>query len=184
MNLDTELAEQIAERALALGEELDRLQWRVTAAESCTGGAIAAAITSVAGASQWFDGSVVSYANRIKQNLLSVSQRDLEQLGAVSEEVARQMASGVLALMDANIAVAVSGIAGPDGGTEDKPVGTVWIALASSQGQEPVSIDARCFHFHGDRSRIQELTVAEALAMMLALVRRQGAAPEAAAEES
>ncbi|KUJ81669.1 CinA family protein [Microbulbifer flavimaris] len=165
------LPQQIAERARALGEELEKRRWRVTTAESCSGGAIAAAITAVAGASHWFDGSVVSYANRIKRNLLSVSRKDLEELGAVSEEVVRQMASGVLGLMDANIAVAVSGVAGPDGGTDEKPVGTVWIALAHSEGQEPVDIDARCFHFDGDRAQVQGQTVAEALGMMLELVR-------------
>ncbi|MFI2812819.1 MULTISPECIES: CinA family protein [Microbulbifer] len=157
--------------ARELGEELHKRDWKVTAAESCTGGAIAAAITSVPGASDWFEGSVVSYANWVKRELIAVSGDDLEELGAVSEEVARQMASGVLGLMDANVAVAVSGIAGPDGGTEEKPVGTVWIALAHSEGQEPVTIDASCFHFEGDRAAVQEQTVAEALRELLALVR-------------
>ncbi|MFC6980232.1 CinA family protein [Microbulbifer taiwanensis] len=157
--------------AKLLGEELEKRGWHATTAESCTGGAIAAAITSVPGASSWFEGSLVSYANRIKRDMLAVSERDLETLGAVSEEVARQMASGALAMMDANVAVAVSGIAGPDGGTEDKPVGTVWIAWAHAEGQEPVDIDAECFHFDGDRAAIQRQTVAEALRGMLALVR-------------
>jgi len=154
-----------------LGEELQKRRWHATAAESCTGGAIAAAITSVPGASNWFEGSLVSYANRVKRDMLAVSEEDLEVFGAVSEEVARQMASGALAMMDANVAVAVSGIAGPDGGTEEKPVGTVWISWADSAGQEPVTIDARCFHFDGDRAAIQRQTVAEALKGMLALVR-------------
>ncbi|WP_237065926.1 CinA family protein [Microbulbifer guangxiensis] len=175
MSTDANLAAQIEGRARALGEELEKRRWKVTAAESCTGGGIAAAITAVAGASQWFDGSVVSYANRIKRNLLSVSREDLDELGAVSEEVVRQMASGVLGLMDANVAVAVSGIAGPDGGSDEKPVGTVWIALAHSEGQEPVDIDARLFHFEGDRAQIQGQTIAEALDMMLALVREHPA---------
>ena len=157
--------------AQALGEELLQRGWHVTAAESCTGGAIAAAITSVPGASNWFEGALVSYANRIKRDMLAVSGDDLESFGAVSEEVVRQMASGVLAMVDANVAVAVSGIAGPDGGTEEKPVGTVWIAWAHSEGQEPVDIDARCFHFEGDRAAVQAQTVAEALKGMLALVR-------------
>lgn len=157
--------------AQSLGEELHQRGWQVTAAESCTGGGIAAAITAVAGASNWFEGSVVSYANRIKRDLLKVAEGDLENFGAVSEQVARQMACGVLALMDANIAVAVSGIAGPDGGTDEKPVGTVWIAWAHAEGQEPVDIDARCFHFSGDRAAVQAQTVAEALRGMLALVR-------------
>ncbi|WP_346839483.1 CinA family protein [Microbulbifer sp. SAOS-129_SWC] len=167
MTLDTDI-HQLAE---SLGEELSKREWHVTAAESCTGGGIATAITSVAGASNWFEGAVVSYANRIKRDLLTVEEGDLETFGAVSEPVVRQMASSVLGLMDAQLAVAVSGIAGPDGGSEEKPVGTVWIAWAHSVGQEPVEIDARCFHFKGDRAAVQAQTVAEALRGMLALVR-------------
>ncbi|WP_323847279.1 CinA family protein [Microbulbifer magnicolonia] len=162
---------EIFQLAQSLGEELEKRGWHVTAAESCTGGGIAAAITSVPGASNWFEGSVVSYANRIKRDMLRVSGEDLETFGAVSEQVARQMASGALALMDANVAVAVSGIAGPDGGTEEKPVGTVWIAWAHSEGQEPVDIDAKRFHFGGDRAAVQRQTVAEALKGILELVR-------------
>ncbi|SEA49789.1 CinA family protein [Microbulbifer marinus] len=156
--------------AQSLGEELQKRNWFCTTAESCTGGGIAAAITAVAGASNWFEGAVVSYANRIKCDLLSVCAEDLETFGAVSEQVARQMASGALALMDANVAVAVSGIAGPEGGSDEKPVGTVWIAWAHAEGQEPVDIDAKCFHFSGDRARVQAQTIAEALRGMLALV--------------
>ncbi|MFA0812603.1 CinA family protein [Microbulbifer epialgicus] len=156
--------------AQQLGEELDKRAWRVTSAESCTGGAIAAAITSIAGASNWFDGAVVSYANRIKHSVLGVDARDLKQFGAVSEPVARQMACGVLAMMDANLSVAVSGIAGPDGGTDEKPVGTVWIAWAHAEGQEPVQIDARCFLFEGDRAEVQAQTVIEAIKGMLTIL--------------
>lgn len=160
----------IARLARQLGVALEKRSWRVTSAESCTGGAIAAAITSVAGASNWFDGAMVSYANRIKHSVLGVDAKDLKLFGAVSEPVARQMACGVLAMMDANLAVAVSGIAGPDGGTEEKPVGTVWIAWAHVEGQEPVQIDASCFHFQGDRTAVQVQTVVEALKGMLAIV--------------
>ncbi len=163
--------DEIHSLAAELGEELHKRRWHATAAESCTGGGIAAAITSVPGASNWFEGSLVSYANRIKRDMLAVDGEDLETFGAVSEQVARQMASGALAVMDANVAVAVSGIAGPDGGTAEKPVGTVWIAWAHSEGQEPVTIDAKCFHFNGDRAAIQRQTVAEALKGMLELVR-------------
>ena len=162
---------EVGSLAQALGAALQGRGWHVTAAESCTGGGIAAAITSVAGASNWFEGSLVTYADRIKRDLLQVSEEDLKTFGAVSEQVARQMASGVLALMDANIAVAVSGIAGPDGGSEGKPVGTVWIAWAHVDGQEPTHIDARCFHFEGDRAAVQRQTVFEALRGMLTLVR-------------
>ncbi|WHI48148.1 CinA family protein [Microbulbifer sp. TRSA001] len=162
---------EITELARELGGELEKRDWRVTSAESCTGGAIAAAITSIAGASNWFDGSIVSYANRIKNGVLGVDSDDLKRFGAVSEPVARQMACGVLAMMDANLAVAVSGIAGPDGGTAEKPVGTVWIAWAHAEGQEPVQIDAKCFLFSGNRAEVQSQTVVEALKGMLRIVR-------------
>ncbi|MCW8128325.1 CinA family protein [Microbulbifer halophilus] len=162
---------EIGRLAQALGEELHKRNWRATTAESCTGGGVAAAITSVSGSSDWFEGALVSYANRIKRELLGVSKEDLESFGAVSEQVARQMASGALALMDANVAVAVSGIAGPEGGTEEKPVGTVWIAWADAAGQEPMEIDARCFQFNGDRAAVQAGAVAAALQGMLELVR-------------
>lgn len=158
---------EIRQLAAKLGRVLQSLEWKVTAAESCTGGAIAAAITSVAGASAWFDGSVVSYADRIKRDFLGVDEQDLKELGAVSESVVRQMAVGVLNRLDANLAVAVSGIAGPEGGTEEKPVGTVWIGWAHGEGQEPVKADARCMHFSGSRAEIQAQTVAEALKGML-----------------
>jgi nicotinamide-nucleotide amidase len=156
--------------AQTLGEKLVRRKWRVTAAESCTGGGIAAAITSIAGSSSWFDGSVVSYADRIKREFLGVDAEDLKRFGAVSESVVRQMAIGVLNRLDANLAVAVSGVAGPDGGSEDKPVGTVWIAWAHGEGQEPVQVDARCLHFSGERTDIQAQAVAEALRGMLSVL--------------
>ncbi|WP_444921490.1 CinA family protein [Microbulbifer sp. CnH-101-G] len=161
---------EITMLAQQLGEELGKRHWFATSAESCTGGAIAAAITSISGASNWFDGSIVSYADRIKHSVLGVDVKDLKLFGAVSEPVARQMACGVLAMMDANLSVAVSGIAGPNGGTEEKPVGTVWIAWAHAEGQEPVQIDARCFHFQGDRTTVQAQTVVEAIKGMLAIL--------------
>ena len=157
---------ELAER---LGKALTACKWQVTAAESCTGGAIAAAITAVPGASTWFEGSIVSYADRIKRDVLGVDTDDLAGLGAVSEPVARQMAVGVLNRLDANLSVAVSGIAGPDGGSEEKPVGTVWIAWAHGEGQEPVQVEARCVHFDGNRHQIQEQTVAEALRGLLSI---------------
>ncbi|WP_043318540.1 CinA family protein [Microbulbifer sp. HZ11] len=157
--------------ALELGEELTRLGWRVTTAESCTGGAIAAAITAVAGSSSWFDGAIVSYADRIKRSFLGVDQHDLDTTGAVSEPVVRQMAVGALNRLDANLAVAVSGVAGPDGGSDDKPVGTVWIAWAHVDGQEPLSVEARRVHFNGSRAEIQAQTVTEALKGLLEITR-------------
>jgi nicotinamide-nucleotide amidase len=104
----------------------------VSTAESCTGGNIARQLTSIAGSSAYFKGSVVAYSNQVKESLLKVSADDLMQFGAVSEQVVSQMAKGVLELMGTDYAIATSGIAGPDGGTAEKPVGTVWIAVASA----------------------------------------------------
>ena len=117
-------------------------------AESCTGGLIAHKITSIAGSSQYFKGSVVAYANEIKARILSVDVADLEEFGAVSEQVVIQMAENVRKLYNTDYALAVSGIAGPDGGTEDKPVGTVWIAMATVD-----KVVAKKFLFGGERVR-------------------------------
>lgn len=162
-----ELSPEILALAAQLGAALEKHHWQVTAAESCTGGAIAAAITSVPGASAWFEGAMVTYADRIKRDFLGVDAEDLKGFGAVSEPVARQMAVGVLNRLDANLSVAVSGIAGPDGGSEEKPVGTVWIAWAHGEGQEPLNVEAKCMHFCGTRAEIQAQTVVEALSGML-----------------
>ncbi|WP_080904086.1 competence/damage-inducible protein A [Parabacteroides sp. Marseille-P3160] len=113
-----------------IGELLREKQLTLGTAESCTGGAIAKLLTSVPGCSDYFKGSVVSYANEVKAQLLGVSTRDLELHGAVSREVVEQMAKGALHILDCDCSVATSGIAGPGGGTLEKPVGTVWIAVA------------------------------------------------------
>lgn len=148
--------ELLAER---LGFALHKRGWRVATAESCTGGGVAAAITSVAGSSGWFEYGVVSYGNNAKQKLLGVSSDSLNTWGAVSEAVVKEMAAGVLGLAEANIAVAISGIAGPGGGGPDKPVGTVWFAWTTAAGD---CITA-CQHFSGDRADIQRQAVAHAL---------------------
>lgn len=127
-------------------------------AESCTGGNIAHAVTSVAGASDVFLGGIVSYANSVKSGLLRVSADDLAQHGAVSEAVVRQMALGACHATGADCAVATSGIAGPGGGTPDKPVGTVWMAWCV-RGQ----VETRCFRFPGDRARVINRATSEAL---------------------
>ncbi|TAN08057.1 MAG: CinA family protein [Rhodanobacteraceae bacterium] len=129
-------------------------------AESCTGGWIAKACTDVAGSSAWFDGGAVTYSNAAKRAVLGVAQRTLDRYGAVSRATALEMAAGVLERFGASVAVAVTGIAGPAGGTPDKPVGTVWIAWQRR------GIDARTevFHFDGDRDAVRRHTVAAALA--------------------
>ena len=112
----------------------------VSTAESCTGGFLASRISSVPGASNYFKGSVIAYSNEVKQDLLKVSQDDLEQYGAVSDEVVCQMARGVRELLHTDYGLATSGIAGPEGGTEDKPVGTIWIALANASGVKSLKL--------------------------------------------
>ncbi len=106
----------------------------VAVAESCTGGYLAHLLTKQAGSSAYFKGSITAYANEIKQNLLGVNAADLEKYGAVSQQVVEQMALGAKKAMDVDFAMATSGIAGPDGGTADKPVGTIWIAVAGEFG--------------------------------------------------
>lgn len=138
--------------------------WMLASAESCTGGLIAACCTDLAGSSQWFERGFVTYSNAAKTELLGVDAALLEQHGAVSEPVARAMAQGALAHSQAHVAVAVTGIAGPTGGSADKPVGTVWLAWATPQG---VSVELQ--HFAGDRAAVRNATVQHAL---LGLVQR------------
>ena len=131
----------------------------VVTAESCTGGWIAKTLTDLPGSSAWFDAGVVTYSYEAKEALLGVNPRTLEQTGAVSEETVLEMVSGALARFGAGAAVAVTGIAGPSGGTPDKPVGTVWIGWKRRGGYG----HAQLFHFPGDREAIRRRTVAAAL---------------------
>jgi len=124
---------------------------RVVTAESCTGGGIAQALTAIAGSSEWFEGGFVTYSNASKKNMLGVSTKTLDENGAVSEEVVIEMTAGALARSEAKLAVAVSGVAGPGGGSDDKPVGTVWLSW-QLEGQLASS---RCFHFQGDREAVR-----------------------------
>jgi len=125
------------------GERLRHLGATIATAESCTGGAIAAALTSIAGSSDYFKGSVVSYANSVKINVLGVNPDDLDKHGAVSREVVEQMAKGALKAIGSDFAIATSGVAGPGGGTAEKPVGTVWIAVAAKDN----SVSSKMFTF-------------------------------------
>ena len=148
--------------AAAVVDDLAAAGKAVATAESCTGGWVAKSITDIAGSSAVFGYGIVSYSNGAKESLLGVKNATLEEHGAVSEPVVREMADGVLHLIGADIAVAVSGIAGPDGRTDDKPVGTVWFAWAVRDGGG-ASVDTSCEHFSGDRELVRELTVAHAL---------------------
>lgn len=149
------MVERLAAQLLARG-------WWLTCAESCTGGGIAAALTDVAGSSAWFERGFVTYSNLAKQELLGVSPDTLALHGAVSSETVIEMASGALAHSPAQLAVAVSGIAGPGGGSPDKPVGSVWLAWATAE-----VVQARLFHFAGDRAAVRAASVDAALAGLL-----------------
>jgi nicotinamide-nucleotide amidase len=151
----------------ALGELLRARGERLVSAESCTGGLIAAACTSIAGSSDWFERGYVSYSNAAKIDLLGVPPALIDSHGAVSEEVARAMATGALAHSQAQWAVAVTGIAGPGGATPGKPVGLVWLAWAGPQG-----VDAERQQFDGDRAAVRAQTVLRALEGLLARLRR------------
>jgi nicotinamide-nucleotide amidase len=149
---------QLEALALTLGRALEKRGWRLATAESCTGGWIAKAVTDVAGSSKWFDGGIVAYSNAAKIGLLGVPGDVLAAHGAVAEETVRAMAEGARSRFAADLAVAVSGVAGPDGGTPDKPVGTVHFAWA-----EPGGITAARRIFAGNRETVRRLTVALAL---------------------
>lgn len=145
-----------------VGKLLKDKHCTVATAESCTGGKVASLITSVSGSSEYYKGSVVSYCNEVKADVLGVSRADLEKYGAVSSTVAEQMASGVRHLLKTDYAVATTGIAGPTGGSEEKPVGTVWIAVAT-----PTKVVSRKYVFGKDRSINIERFAASALSMLI-----------------
>ncbi len=146
--------------AKALVESCAQHKITITTAESCTGGLVAKLITDVAGSSACFETGFVTYSNAAKHRLLAVDEQTLVDFGAVSAEVVREMAAGACEAADAPLSVAISGIAGPGGGSAEKPVGTVWIAWGESGG-EP---QAACFHFAGDRTAVREAAAETALA--------------------
>ncbi len=147
-----------------LADLLIKKAWLMTAAESCTGGMIAAACTDLAGSSAWFERGFVTYSNAAKQELLGVPAALIAQHGAVSEPVARAMAEGALARSHAQVAVAVTGVAGPTGGSAAKPVGTVWFGFAT-----PAGVVSETRRFDGDRAAVRAATVQHALVRLLAL---------------
>lgn len=151
--------------ALKLGRALKVRGWRLATAESCTGGWIAKTLTDVPGSSQWFDGGVVSYSNAAKTTLLGVPSEVLSAQGAVSEAVVRAMAEGVRQRLGVDLTVAVSGVAGPGGGSDEKPIGTVWFAWATAAGAIAVRR-----HFAGGREAVRRQSVALALERLIDLV--------------
>ena len=151
--------DQLDRLAQALGERLLATRHMLVTAESCTGGWIAKCMTDVAGSSAWFDCGMAAYSYEAKQALLGVRPQTLEAFGAVSRETVVEMVSGALVHSGASVAVAVTGIAGPGGGSADKPVGTVWIGWKRRGGYAR----AELFHFDGDRDAVRRQTVAAAL---------------------
>ncbi|MDX5629867.1 MULTISPECIES: nicotinamide-nucleotide amidase [unclassified Brenneria] len=146
-----------------VGDRLKARGAKMTCAESCTGGWLAKAITDVAGSSGWFDYGFVTYSNQAKQVLVGVNEKTLADYGAVSSEVVREMAAGALTVAGADFAVSVSGIAGPDGGTDEKPVGTVWFGFTDNQGRA----FTRKALFSGDRHAVRLQSVHFALQTLL-----------------
>ena len=155
----TDLAEQLGQCLTAKGLKL-------ASAESCTGGWLAKIITDIPGSSAWFTGSVVSYSNEAKQSLLGVKQSTLNEYGAVSGETVLEMSDGVFSHTDADVAVSISGIAGPGGGSEDKPVGLVWL----SWGKRDKTVFANPFNFSGDRETVRKQSIKQALNSLLDLL--------------
>jgi nicotinamide-nucleotide amidase len=150
----------------ALAGELLARGWMLATAESCTGGMIAAACTDLAGSSGWFDSGFVTYSNAAKVDALGVDAAAVASHGAVSEVVARAMAFGAVRHSQARVAIAVTGVAGPSGGSPDKPVGTVWFGF-SVDGR----LSSETLRFPGDRAAVRQATVRHALARVLDLVR-------------
>lgn len=145
-----------------VGEKLKALGKTIATAESCTGGKLAMLLNKHAGSSVFYKGSVVAYSNEVKENVLKVNREYLEKYGAVSEQVVALMALGVMKVLNTDFAIATSGVAGPDGGTPEKPVGTVWIAIANKE-----SVYTECLHLRGDRNTITDTAATLALVRLL-----------------
>jgi nicotinamide-nucleotide amidase len=149
----------------SLGKLLVEQGLTISTAESCTGGNIARLITSVPGSSRYFEGSVIAYSNRVKSGILQIDKDVLDKEGAVSQQVVEQMARAVQALHGADTAIATSGIAGPDGGTEDKPVGTTWISVVSGD-----QVHSKKYQFGGTRERIIDQASYSAMQLLRRLI--------------
>ena len=161
---------QLFDLAEQVGQGLKARGWMLTTAESCTGGWVAAAVTMVAGSSAWFERGFVTYTDLAKQEMLGVQAATLKQHGAVSEPTVREMVAGALAHSSGDVAVSVSGVAGPTGGTHAKPVGMVCLGWGV-RGHEPLSVTR---HFPGDREAVRRSAVIEALEGLIRLTRAGG----------
>lgn len=158
--------DSLDELAARVGDALKARGWLLASAESCTGGWVGEAVTAISGSSQWYERGFITYTNLAKQEMLGVSQETLEAHGAVSEETVQEMALGALRHSHADVAVAISGIAGPTGGTPDKPVGTVCFAWTTQNG----ALYSEKYLFPGDRRDVRHQAVTMALEGVLALL--------------
>jgi nicotinamide-nucleotide amidase len=160
--------DDVTRLARTLGRLARRRGIDIATAESCTGGGVATAITRISGSAKYFDRGFVTYTNLAKKQMLGVTQRSLGNYGAVSEDVAAEMARGAIRHSAADVSVAITGIAGPTGGSRSKPVGLVWFAWAVRGGE----VQARCFRFKGNRTQIRLQSVAVALQGLIDLLRK------------
>lgn len=158
--------DSLDELAARVGAGLQARKWMLATAESCTGGWVGEAVTAISGSSEWYERGFITYTNLAKQEMLGVTAETLDDYGAVSEETAQEMALGALSRSHADVAVAISGIAGPTGGTPDKPVGTVCFAWATQGG----ALYSEKYLFPGDRREVRQQAVTMALEGVLALL--------------
>lgn len=151
-------------------------QLKIVTVESCTGGGIGKALTDLAGSSEWFAGGLITYTNESKHRLAKVPLDQIQHYGAVSTQVVEYMAIGAMQYFDDCVSVAVSGIAGPGGGSEEKPIGTVCIATCLPDGLDNKKhhTNAKCYHFDGDRTAIREQSIKQALLMVLQTTEKKG----------
>jgi nicotinamide-nucleotide amidase len=150
----------------ALASLLKSRQWKITTAESCTGGGLAYALTSLSGSSQWFDRGFVTYDNDAKQEMLGIDPQQLQQFGEISGPIAKAMAENALLRSNGHVSIAITGIAGPLGGSVERPVGTVWISWAGTS----FNTHTEHFLFLGDRFAIREQAIAESIKKMTQLL--------------
>jgi nicotinamide-nucleotide amidase len=165
MNSLKNMPQSIEKLVIALGQQLKAQAWKLASAESCTGGGLAYWVTSIAGSSEWFERGFVTYSNSAKEEMLGVNPATLAAHGAVSAAVAQEMAEGVLRFSKADISVAITGIAGPGGGTPEKPIGTVWFAWAGRKFETKTKVA----FLTGNRSDIRNQAIHLALENLLEL---------------
>lgn len=161
------MSNELEALAKKLGEQLKKKHFKIVTAESCTGGGLGFWITSIPGSSHWYDRGYVTYSNQSKIDMLNVSDDTLNTAGAVSEETAQAMAEGALTHSNADLSIAITGIAGPDGGTPEKPIGTVWIASAGKNMRTIASMEI----FPGNREVIRINAIIKAMQQLIMLTR-------------